>query len=76
MIELTEEQEQKLKDAGWPPRLVNPRTRETFVLLHTEMYERVRGILEEEDEIPSVEEMYPVVHEVLDAEETLPRDSP
>jgi hypothetical protein len=69
MIELTEQQRQELERAGWPPRVLNPTTQETFVLLRTEMYERVRAILEAEDEIADVEEMYPLVSEALDAGE-------
>jgi hypothetical protein len=69
-IELTVQQQQALQDRQeFPPRVVNPRTNETFVLLHVEMYERVRAFLEEEDEIASVREMYPLVSQVLDAEE-------
>jgi hypothetical protein len=69
MIELTEQQQQDLQKAGWPPRVVNPRTQETFVLLHAEMYERVRAILEEEDEIGMVRETYPLVGHALDETE-------
>jgi PHD/YefM family antitoxin component YafN of YafNO toxin-antitoxin module len=51
MIELTEEQVQALKDAETtPPRVVNPRTRETFVLLRVEEYERLKD--EEYDDSP------------------------
>lgn len=43
MIELTEQQLQALEhpDAS-PPRVVNPRTNETFVLLPVDEYERLR----------------------------------
>ncbi len=41
MIELTEQQAQALQNpASTPPRLVDPRTKETFVLLHE--YERLK----------------------------------
>lgn len=69
MIELTEQQWQELERSGWPPRVVNPSTQETFVLLRAEMYERVRAILEEADDIAGIEEMYPLVNEALDAGE-------
>jgi hypothetical protein len=70
MIELTEHQQQALAQRHeFPPRVVNPRTQEIYVLVHAEMYERVRALLAEEDEIASVEEMYPSVAEALDAEE-------
>jgi len=73
MIELTDNQQRELTKAGWPPRVINPSTRETFVLLHAEMYERVRAILEAEDEIDAVQEMQPLVNEGLDRSE---RDNP
>ncbi len=39
------------------------------------MYERARAILEDEDEIAAIEETYPLVTEVLDAEEPSSRES-
>jgi len=36
------------------------------VLLHAEMYERVRATLEAEDELDAVREMQPLVNEALD----------
>jgi hypothetical protein len=43
MIELTEQQVQALENPEvTPPRLVNPRTKETFVLLRVEEYERLK----------------------------------
>ena len=51
MIELTEQQIQALKDPeATPPRVVNPRTHETFVLLRVEEYERLKE--EECDDSP------------------------
>jgi hypothetical protein len=42
MIELTEEQMQALsRPAAGPPRLVNPRTKEAFVLLRVDEYARL-----------------------------------
>lgn len=67
MIELTEQQQRELREAGWPPQLTNPQSGETFVLIHKEMFERVRSLLEEQDEIAEVEAMYPLTAEVLDA---------
>ena len=66
MIVLTEQQQRELAKSGWPPQLVNPATGETFVLVHTEMFDRVRAILEQEDEIAAVKEMAPLVGDVLD----------
>jgi hypothetical protein len=43
MIELTEQQAQALENGnGDTPRVVNPRTRQTFVLLRVDEYERLR----------------------------------
>src|SRR5262250_328853 len=43
MIELTEQQVEALEHAGaTPPRVVNPRTKETFVLLRVDEYERLK----------------------------------
>jgi hypothetical protein len=51
MIELTEEQMRALENPeATPPRVVNPRTRETFVLLRIDEYERLKG--EEYDDSP------------------------
>ncbi len=42
MIELTDQQVQALENLeGTPPRLVNPRTNETFVLLRVDEYKRL-----------------------------------
>ena len=51
MIELTEQQLQALETAeATPPRMVNPQTKETFVLLRVEEYERLKE--EEYDDSP------------------------
>jgi hypothetical protein len=43
MIELTEQQMQAMENsAAIPPRIANPRTRETFVLLRVDEYERLK----------------------------------
>ena len=43
MIELTEQQLQALEHAdSTPPHVVNPRTKETFVLLRVDEYERLK----------------------------------
>ena len=43
MIELTEQQMQALNNSeGVPPRLVNPHTKETFVLLPVDEYARLK----------------------------------
>ncbi len=51
MIELTEQQAQALQLLDvFPPRLVNPRTKETFVLLRVDEFERLK--LEAYDDSP------------------------
>ena len=51
MIELTEQQMQALENPeAIPPRIVNPQTKETFVLLRVEEYERLKE--EEYDDSP------------------------
>ena len=43
MIELTEQQLQALEEcASVPPRVVNPRTQKTFVLLRADEYKRLK----------------------------------
>ena len=50
MIELTDQQVRALENPeAAPPRLVNPRTKETFVLLRVDEYER---LTEEYDDSP------------------------
>ena len=51
MIELTEQQMQALENPeATPPRIVHPRTKETFVLLRVDEYERLKE--EEYDDSP------------------------
>ena len=55
MIELTEQQLQALENPeATPPRVVNPRTRETFVLLRVDEYERLKE--QEYDDSPWTKE--------------------
>ena len=55
MIELTEQQLQALETTeATPPRIVNPRTNETFVLLRVDDYERLKD--EEYDDSPWTKE--------------------
>jgi hypothetical protein len=50
MIEMTDQQIQALENPeADPPRIVNPRTKETFVLVRVEEYERLK---EEYDDSP------------------------
>jgi PHD/YefM family antitoxin component YafN of YafNO toxin-antitoxin module len=55
MIELTEPQIQALENSDTTPaRIVNPRTKETFVLLRVDEYERLKE--EEYDDSPWTKE--------------------
>ena len=45
MIELTEQQRQELR-ATDAPRFLDPETGKTYVLVQTEVYERLKGFLE------------------------------
>jgi hypothetical protein len=46
-IELTEQERQAVKGAA-PPRLVDPETNETYVILRAAVYDRLRSILDDE----------------------------
>lgn len=69
MIELSEQQVEALKQAEFtPPRVVNPRTREAFVLLRVDEYERLK--VEEFDDSPwTKEELQALAWERLKHEE-------
>ncbi len=55
MIELTEQQSQALETSGTAPaQVVNPRTKEEFVLLRTEEYTRLKD--QEYDDSPWTKE--------------------
>ena len=66
MIELTEQQMQALETPeATPPRVVNPRTKETFVLLRVDEYERLKE--EEYDDSPwTREELQAMAWEVAE----------
>jgi hypothetical protein len=50
MIELTEPQWQQLRAAD-TPRILDPATGKTYVLVQTELYERLKGFLEDEPRV-------------------------
>jgi hypothetical protein len=56
MIELSESMQQALDDIAGPPlRIVDPRTQLTYVLLPAEVYERVKIVLGDDDELDGVQ---------------------
>ena len=49
-LELTEQQQQALESQTESvPRIVNPRTKQTYVLVREDLYERVKELVEGED---------------------------
>src|SRR5262249_42733901 len=55
MLELTQQQQQALDASAEPPRLIDPRTNKTYVLLGADVYERLRNLLEgDELDMPQV----------------------
>jgi len=80
MIELTEQQMQALENStAIPPRLVHPRSKETFVLLRVDEYERLQH--DDYDASPWTREELEalawerVKHEDLDEYDALPEQS-
>jgi len=59
MIQLTEEQRQQL-DGAEPARAVDPLTKEEYVLVKAELYDRLKGILD----VDGPEAMYPLLAEI------------
>jgi len=51
MIELTEEQRQALRHEEKPPRILDATTKTVYVLLPVDVYERLRGLLGDEDDV-------------------------
>ncbi len=47
-LELTAEQQQALDAEPRPPRILDPRTNRSYVLLPAEVYDRVRALLEDD----------------------------
>jgi len=51
MIELTEEQQRELAN-GQLPKVHDPRTDETYVLVRADVYERMRAIIDARPNVP------------------------
>ena len=49
MLELTPQQQQALDASAGPVRLTDPRTNKTYVLLDAGVYEKVRGLLADDE---------------------------
>lgn len=67
-IELTDEQQQQLLEVpeNVPPRVVNPRTNEAFVLVPADVYEHLRSHMAGEFD---PREAYPWVDQVMAADD-------
>jgi hypothetical protein len=61
-IKLTEEQRQSLADSPPPCRVIDPATKEAYVLIRAEVYERHRDLLEDDY---NPREAYPYVDKVM-----------
>jgi hypothetical protein len=69
MVELTAEQRQMLRQAnGGHARLVDPETRQEYVVIRAETYERLRSLLAEEGDNQFVHDSYPYIMEVFGRE--------
>ena len=50
MFDLTEQQQQALaKSEEMPPTAFDPSTKQTYVLVRQEVYDRLKGVLDEDD---------------------------
>ena len=64
-IELTEQQQQTLDAVrGTPPRVVDPRTKETYILLRADVYERLKPLLSDTGDLDP-RETYPMLDSVF-----------
>jgi hypothetical protein len=66
MIRLTEEQRQTLVAAGErPPTVMDPETRETYVLIRSDVYERLRRLFQDDDMTISKRELAILVERAM-----------
>ena len=69
MIELTLEQRQIVaQQEEIPPRVVDPDTDTTYILIREEVYAQMKALLEEEKGEQFLHDMYPYVMEVFGKE--------
>lgn len=69
MIELTREQRQAIAQQGeTPPRVLDPGTHTTYVLIHEKVYARLEALLGDEHRDQFTRDMYPHVMEVFGRE--------
>jgi hypothetical protein len=67
MIELTVQQQQAV-DTTPEPRLIDPRTQKAYVLVGAEVYERIRGLLAD-DEGPDMRQVAALVEQAMREED-------
>jgi hypothetical protein len=61
---LTDEQRRALQTTTAPVRVLDPQTNETYVLLRAEVYERIKDLVEPQEEEFDIREAYPLMDEV------------
>lgn len=64
-MQLTEEQAQATRESARPIRLTDPETQAEYVLVRAELFDRLRELLEGDDELAEVRAMYPHIWEVM-----------
>lgn len=64
MIELTQEQRQELAGPE-PARAIDPETKETYVLVRAEVYDRIKSLFAKEDDNRFVGDLYSHVMEIF-----------
>jgi hypothetical protein len=58
MIQLTEEQRRELRETdGESGRVVDPQTKQEYVLVRAEVYERLKGLLSEDTVFTTTEQL-------------------
>lgn len=66
MLELTQQQQQALDASPKPPRLLDPRTNKTYVLIGTEAYETmIKGLLLAEEEALDMRQVAALVERAM-----------
>lgn len=64
MFDLTHEQHEAL-GAETPPKAHDPATNETYVLIKAAVYERLRGLLEDQDDGLDMRQVAVLIHEAM-----------
>ncbi len=65
MIDLTEHQVRSLQTEEKPIRVRDPQSDATYVLVRSDLYERIKGLLTEDNDNQLVRDMYPQVMKIF-----------